>query len=90
MWNKKNSENNIGRVDIILTNQKGSLNTLTQTIAEFGGNITNLLVRQRSDDFFEISLDIEVNDAKHLNEIITGLRSNLSVYKVSRAKEGYN
>ena len=89
-WNKKNSENNIGRVDIILTNQKGSLNTLTQTIAEFGGNITNLLVRQRSDDFFEISLDIEVNDAKHLNEIITGLRSNLSVYKVSRAKEGYN
>ena len=54
------------------------------------GNITNLLVRQRSDDFFEISLDIEVNDAKHLNEIITGLRSNLSVYKVSRAKEGYN
>ena len=89
-WNKKNSENNIGKVDIILTNKKGSLNTLTQTIAEFGGNITNLLVRQRSDDFFEISLDIEVNDAKHLNEIITGLRTNLSVYKVSRAKEGYN
>ena len=89
-WNKKNSENSIGRIDIIVTNQKGSLNTLTQTIAEFGGNITNLLVNQRSDEFFQISLDIEVNNAKHLNEIITGLRTNLSVYKVNRSKESYN
>ena len=89
-WNKKNSENNIGRINIILTNEKGSLNTLTQTIAEYRGNITNLLVKQRSDDFFEMSLDIEVNDAKHLNEIITGLRANLSVYKATRAKESYN
>ena len=89
-WNKKNSENNIGRLNIILTNKKGSLNSLTQTIAEFGGNITNLLVNKRSDDFFQMSLDIEVNDAKHLNEIITGLRTNLSVYEVNRAKEKYN
>ena len=89
-WNKKNSENNIGRLNIILTNKKGSLNSLTQTIAEFGGNITNLLVNKRSDDFFQMSLDIEVNDAKHLNEIITGLRTNLSVYEVNRTKEKYN
>ena len=33
---------------------------------------------------------IEVNDAKHLNEIITGLRTNLSIYEVNRAKENYN
>jgi len=89
-WNKKNSENNIGRLNIILTNKKGSLNSLTQTIAEFGGNITNLLVNKRSDDFFHMFLDIEVNDVKHLNEIITGLRTNLSVYEVNRAKEKYN
>ena len=89
-WNKKNSENNIGRLNMILTNKKGSLNSLTQTIAEFGGNITNLLVNKRSDDFFQMSLDIEVNDAKHLNEIITGLRTNLSVYEVNRAKEKHN
>ena len=89
-WNKKNSENSVGRIDIIVTNKKGSLNTLTQTIAEFGGNITNLLVNQRSDEFFQMSLDIEVNNAKHLNEIITGLRTNLSVYKVNRSKESYN
>ena len=89
-WNKKNSENNIGRLNMILTNKKGSLNSLTQTIAEFGGNITNLLVNKRSDDFFQMSLDIAVNDAKHLNEIITGLRTNLSVYEVNRAKEKYN
>jgi len=89
-WNKKNSENNIGRINVTITNKRGSLNTLTQIIADFGGNITNFLVNQRSDDFFQLSLDIEVNDAKHLNEIITGLRTNLSIYEVNRAKENYN
>jgi GTP diphosphokinase / guanosine-3',5'-bis(diphosphate) 3'-diphosphatase len=89
-WNKKNSENNIGRINITITNKKGSLNTLTQIIADFGGNITNFLVNQRSNDFFQLALDIEVNNAKHLNEIITGLRTNLSVYEVKRAKENYN
>ena len=89
-WNKKSSENNIGRINVTLTNKRGSLNTLTQIIADFGGNITNFLINQRSDDFFQLSLDIEVNDAKHLNEIITGLRTNLSIYEVNRAKENYN
>ena len=89
-WNKKSSENNIGRINVTITNKRGSLNTLTQIIADFGGNITNFLINQRSDDFFQLSLDIEVNDAKHLNEIITGLRTNLSIYEVNRAKENYN
>ena len=89
-WNTKNSENNVGRINITITNKRGSLNTLTQIIADLGGNITNFLINQRSTDFFQLSLDIEVNNAKHLNEIITGLRTNLSVYEVTRAKENYN
>jgi len=89
-WNKKNAENNIGRINITIINKKGSLNTLTQIIADLGGNITNFLINQRSSDFFQLSLDIEVNNAQHLNEIITGLRTNLSVYEVTRAKENYN
>ena len=89
-WNTKNSENNVGRINITITNKRGSLNTLTQIIADLGGNITNFLINQRSTDFFQLSLDIEVNNAKHLNEIITGLRTNLSVYEVVRAKENYN
>ena len=89
-WNNKNAENNIGRINVTITNKSGSLNTLTQVIADFGGNITNFLINKRSDDFFQLIIDIEVNDAKHLNEIITGLRTNLSVYEVNRAKENYN
>jgi len=89
-WNKKSSENNIGRINVTITNKRGSLNTLTQIIADLGGNITNFLISQRSNDFFQLTMDIEVNDAKHLNEIITGLRTNLSVYEVNRSKENYN
>ena len=89
-WNNKNAENNIGRINVTITNKSGSLNTLTQVIADFGGNITNFLINKRSDDFFQLIIDIEVNDAKHLNEIITGLRTNLTVYEVNRAKENHN
>ena len=60
---------------------------LTETIAKFGGNITNLLVNRRADDFFELSVDIQVEDIKHLNEIITGLRASINVFEVKRVKD---
>ena len=86
-WNQRTSENSLGRIKVTLINKTGSLNTLTEIIAEYGGNITNLLVILRSEDFFQLSLDIEVNDAKHLNDIIIGLRANINIYEVSRVKE---
>ena len=86
-WNQKTSENSLGRIKVMLINKTGSLNTLTEIIAEYGGNITNLLVISRSEDFFQLSLDIEVNDAQHLNDIIIGLRANINIYEVSRVKE---
>ena len=86
-WNKRTSENSLGRIKVTLINKTGSLNTLTEIIAEYGGNIINLLVTLRSEDFFQLSLDIEVNDAKHLNDIIIGLRANINIYEVNRVKE---
>jgi GTP diphosphokinase / guanosine-3',5'-bis(diphosphate) 3'-diphosphatase len=48
------------------------------------GNISNLKIINRSSDFFEILLDIEVRDIKHLNNIIAGLRSKEVVQSVER------
>ena len=86
-WDDIKINNNFGRINVILTNKKGSLNVLTETIAKFGGNITNLLVNRRADDFFELSVDIQVEDIKHLNEIITGLRASINVFEVKRVKD---
>ena len=86
-WSQKTRENSLGRIIVTLLNKTGSLNTLTNIIAEYGGNITNLLVTLRSEDFFKLSIDIEVNDINHLNDIIIGLRANIDIYEVKRVKE---
>jgi len=86
-WNNKTSENSLARINVTLTNKSGSLNNLTQVIAEYGGNIINLVVKLRSEDFFGLTVDVEVQDASHLNNIILGLKASINVYEVKKVKE---
>ena len=86
-WDDIKNNNNFSRINVILKNTTGSLNILTQTIATFAGNITNLIVKRRSEDFFELSVDIQVEDIKHLNQIITGIRASTNVFEVKRVKD---
>ena len=48
------------------------------------GNISNFKIVNRSTDFFEILVDIEVTDLKHLNNIIANLRAKEVVQSVER------
>jgi hypothetical protein len=45
------------------------------SITTIAGNITNLQITNRSLDFFEILVDIEVQDLRHLTNIIAALRA---------------
>jgi GTP diphosphokinase / guanosine-3',5'-bis(diphosphate) 3'-diphosphatase len=45
-----------------------------------------LKITNRSPDFFEIMIDIEVGDVKHLTTIIAALRSNPVINSVERAR----
>ena len=54
--------------------------------ASSGGNISNLKITNRSTDFFEILVDIEVADVKHLSTIIAALRATPVINSVERAR----
>lgn len=75
-----------GRLHIIISNEPGSLSTLTTIIAKGQGNISNLKITNRSIDFFEMLIDIEVIDLKHLLNIIAALRSSSIINSVERAR----
>ena len=75
-----------GRLNITLANRPGSLSTLSTVIARNNGNISNLRIMHRSPDFFDMMLDIEVNDAKHLADITAALRATPEVSTVDRAR----
>jgi GTP pyrophosphokinase len=81
-----NSERRAGRIEIVVTNEPGSLGELSMVIAKNDGNINNLKITNRSQDFFDISVDIEVHDLKHLRNIIAALRASPVINSVDRAR----
>ncbi len=78
--------NHVGRLVVILANRPGSLAALTAVIGRDHGNISNLKITDRSQEFFEMQIDIEVSDVGHLTNIIAGLRADPSVGSVERAR----
>jgi guanosine-3',5'-bis(diphosphate) 3'-pyrophosphohydrolase len=83
---KNTIEQHTGRLDVVIANQPGSLGSLTTVIGKNSGNISNLKIVNRSIDFFEIIVDVEVKDLKHLTNIIAALRATPSVNSVDRAR----
>lgn len=80
------AESHVGRLDLTFQNEPGALGTITTVIGTNGGNIVNLKITSRSTDFWEIIIDIYVNDTQHLNNIIAALRATAIVTNVDRAK----
>ena len=75
------------RIAVTILNEVGSLAQVTQVIGEHGGNIDALqmVAREGSRDFFDLDITVEVNDLKHLNDIMMGLRTKSPVSAVTRA-----
>ncbi len=76
----------VGRVQLTVTNEQGSLGNLSTVIAKNDGNISNLKITNRSADFFEMTVDIEVRDVQHLTYIIAALRATSVINSVQRAR----
>ncbi len=75
----------VGRVGIVMANEPGALSSVTSTIAANKGNINNLVISNRSSDFFEMRVDIEVRDVRHLTNIIAALRADPVISSVERS-----
>ncbi|HEX3883772.1 MAG TPA: bifunctional (p)ppGpp synthetase/guanosine-3',5'-bis(diphosphate) 3'-pyrophosphohydrolase [Stellaceae bacterium] len=76
----------VGRINVTIANETGNLGSLTTTIGKQGGNISNLKITNRSIDFFEIMIDIQVADVRQLTTIIAALRATPVINSVERAR----
>ncbi len=77
-------QTHIGRLKAMVAHETGSLATIANAISQDMGNINNMKILSRSHDFFEILIDIEVEDVRHLNNIIAALRAKPAVHSVER------
>ena len=76
----------VGRIETVLSNTPGSLSRLTTVIANNQANISNLKITDRSSDFYEFLVDIEVKDLGHLTAIIAALRADSAINSVERVR----
>ncbi|MBJ6125766.1 RelA/SpoT family protein [Microvirga splendida] len=72
------------RIKLQSINEPGSLAQITQVIADHDGNIDNVSMKRRTQDFTDITIDLTVWDLKHLNAIIAELRAKRVVSRVDR------
>ncbi|MBL1234642.1 MAG: bifunctional (p)ppGpp synthetase/guanosine-3',5'-bis(diphosphate) 3'-pyrophosphohydrolase [Rhodobiaceae bacterium] len=62
-----------GRVQVTLANQMGALGAIASLVADYEGNIGNMTMHQRDGDFYDLQIEIDVRDGKHLNRILSAL-----------------
>jgi len=74
------------RLRVTARNEVGALGTITSLIADYGSNIGNLSMSQRDSDFYDMQIDLEVQDLKHLNRIMSALNGLSVVHTVLRAR----
>lgn len=86
-WEVDGQEHHLlGRLFVVVANEPGSLGSLSTVIGKNQGNISNLKITSRSMDFFEMLIDVEVTDVKHLTNIIAALRATPVITSVERAR----
>ena len=75
-----------GKLITVLLNEPGSLADVTRVISSINGNISNIQVINRDINFYKFTIDLEVENISHLNEIIAALRLSDYVESVERQK----
>jgi len=75
------------RIKVVILNEVGALAQVTQVISDQGSNIDEMqmMARHGVRDFFDLDILLEVHDARHLNDIISGLKTKNAVSSVTRA-----
>jgi GTP pyrophosphokinase/guanosine-3',5'-bis(diphosphate) 3'-pyrophosphohydrolase len=76
----------LGQITTTVEHVPGALAAITAIIGETGGNLTNIKTLRRSPSFFDMVMDIEVHDARHLLQIIAAMRASAYVVSVRRSK----
>lgn len=84
-WDSANQDDLfIGRLKVSLSHETAALASVANVIAKDGGNISNLKILNRSTDFFDLMIDVEVKNSRHLQNIISSLRAKDVVQAVDR------
>jgi len=76
----------LGRISVIAHNEAKALASVANAISKQDAAIANVKIVNRQADFFEMLVDVEVRDLRHLSNVIAGLRATEGIHQVERAR----
>lgn len=80
-------ESHVGRLNLTINHEPGALGTLSNVISKNDGNITNLKINNRTPDFWDMHVDVQVKDTAHLKNIVAALRATPEITSVNRSRK---
>ncbi|MDA9170899.1 bifunctional (p)ppGpp synthetase/guanosine-3',5'-bis(diphosphate) 3'-pyrophosphohydrolase [Alphaproteobacteria bacterium] len=86
-WEREGKSFHKGNLIATLANEPGSLADITKIISDNEGNIGNIQVISRDLDFYKFSIDLEVKNINHLNQIIVAIRLSNFVESIERGRD---
>jgi len=87
-WEKMNinKPSFIAKIEVTIKNNIGSLGHLSTNIGKTNSNIRNLKITERTDIYFKINVEIDVQDVKHLKSILATLRTSSNIINIKRIR----
>ena len=86
-WEREGKSFHKGNLIATLANEPGSLADITKIISDNEGNIGNIQVISRDLDFYKFSIDLEVKNINHLNQIMVAIRLSNFVESIERGRD---
>ncbi|MDR6267228.1 RelA/SpoT family (p)ppGpp synthetase [Roseobacter sp. N2S] len=71
-------------IEVTMANDAGVLGRICTLIGEHNANISNLEFTDRKQDFYRMTIDIEVRDVEHLMHVLTAVEADSDVAQVLR------
>lgn len=85
-WNTAaaDKDQHVARIYIVVLHQAGTVAAITSIIARENANIINIQITNRTHEFYEFIIDLDVKNLDHLYSIIAALRMSKHVISVDR------
>ena len=86
-WSDAEGTHYVASIVLEVNNRTGALGHIGSMLARYGADIVDLKLTHREVDFSEIRFDVAVRDARHLANVLTGLRASDYVVSAERREE---
>ncbi len=81
--------NHLATVQITLANDSGVLGRICTLIGEQNANIADLEITDRKQDFYRMTIDMEVRDVEHLMHVMTAVEADSDVAQILRKNRNH-